>query len=111
MQTILDKEDAVTDVEKSNLFNRFFASVYNVSSCFGIDLDEEAVLTPTRCYDFDVSVDKLSGIMQKLKVSKSGGQDCLPVRLFRECRSLAKSLHLLFRTLKSEGKFPFAWKE
>ena len=50
----LDKEDAVTDVEKSNLFNRFFASVYNVSSCFEIDLDEEAVLTPTRCYDFDV---------------------------------------------------------
>ena len=76
----LTKKDAVTDVEKSNLFNRFFASVYNVSSCFEIDLDEEAVLTPTRCNDFDVSVDKLSGIKQKLKVSKSGGQDCLPVR-------------------------------
>ena len=26
-----------------------------------IDLDEEAVLTPTRCYDFDVSVLSVQG--------------------------------------------------
>ena len=101
-----NKDVANCDAEKASLFNKYFCSVFTVSSVFKSSLNENRILN-----SFTVTEEAIVEILGSLDVSKSCGPDNLPAVVLRNCaKELTKSIFELFRNFKHLGTYPSAWK-
>ena len=95
-----------TALEKANMFNEYFISVYNPGgTCETENLQHSLVC------NFDTSPEKVCAILRELDITKATGPDGIPPYFLRCCaEGLAKSPSFIFRKAKETGKFPSCWK-
>ena len=101
-----NKDVANCDAEKASFFNKYFCSVFTVSSVFKKSLNEIKILN-----NFTVTEEAIVEILGSLDVSKSCGPDNLPAVVLKNCaKELTKSIFELLRNFRRLGTHPSAWK-
>ena len=102
----------VTDVlEKTNLFNNFFAKqctpIYN-DNTVPASINFE---TKERLSSLEFCVDDIVKIFRSLDQDKAHGHDEISIRMIPHCASsISKPLHLIFRNCLETESFPKEWK-
>ena len=94
------QESASTHLEKANLVNRFFASVF---------LRDQSLVpcSRTECLDEPMLCTAEEDILSSLKTKKATGPNEIPNILLKNCsETLCVSLSLLFRKILNKGMFP-----
>ncbi|XP_063725557.1 uncharacterized protein LOC134853487 [Symsagittifera roscoffensis] len=102
--------EAATDIDKADLFNKYFASVYNpLSHDSSLFSDEQSDST---IHHITITNEAIEHICAKMKISVSTGPDNLPNCIFKHpYHVISPSLLLLFKTCMCKGIFPGVWKE
>ena len=102
---------AATSIEKANLFNKYFFSVFNLSNLSPSSVNSLPSVNP-QLSSFHFTISEVRKILESLDVNKAIGPDGLSPRILRECAlELSPSLCLLFNKSLSLGIVPAAWKE
>lgn len=97
--------EASDDFTKAELFNEYFASVFNQLDQVTIDLNRRELNT-LNCNEL-----KISKILNALDTNKSTGPDKIGNLLLKKCcDTLSKSLSLVFQTCTNKGIYPEYWK-
>ena len=100
------QESASTHLQKANLFNRFFASVFLRDQSFVPRIRTECLDEPMHC-----TVEEVSDILSSLNIKKATGPDEIPNIFLKNCsETFCVSLSLLFRKILKKGVFPTQWK-
>ena len=100
------QESTSTHLEKANLFNRFFATVFL----------RDQTLVPcsrTECLDESMlcTAEEASDILSSLNIKKATGPNEIPNMFLKKCsKTLCVSLSLLIRKILNKGVFPTQWK-
>ena len=104
----LNEDNASTDVDKANLFNKFFHSVFSPKSASNSQSSStfETTLTEIR-----LSVSDTFSILSKLDPTKAVGIDGISPRLLKACATpLCVPLHHLFNLSLIQATLPSEWK-
>ena len=102
------KSTVTAPVDKINLLNNFFQSVFSSKKVFThADIKaEQSILT-----NFNVSKSKIRKILSSLDVTKTRGPNGLPPIFFNKTAlEITPALHKLLRNIKRLGKLPATWK-
>ena len=107
---IMDNSPASTPLEKAELFNEFFSSVFtrptDTPTLPFITTHENPALA--NLHITEASVEK---VLKELDSNKAVGPDGIPTIILKECRqSLVSSITRLFNESLSSGIFPDCWK-
>ena len=107
----LDGTMADTDVQKAEVLNSFFASVFTAEGEGDIPLFERRAYN-TELVDLSITKEKIESILKTLDTSKSPGPDELHPRPLAEmAEQLAEPFQALFSTSLEEGILPQGWKD
>ena len=99
-----------SDIEKADVLNKFFASVFTTETEEPIPPISHHNVTPT-C-DVTVTVKQMEKALRELNPAKSPGPDEIHPKVLHEaCSELAEPLKLLFDRTLVEGKLPLDWKK
>ena len=102
--------EAATDIDKADLFNKYFASVYNPLSHDSSPLPDKQ--SHSTIHHITITNEAIEHICAKMKISVSTGPDSLPNCIFKHLyQVISPSLLLLFKTCTCKGLFPSVWKE
>ena len=106
---------AKTSREKAELFNSYFASVFQTSrsnkSTENDDYDDTPSKTHVELSDITVSVEEVVNNLRNLDVTKAHGPDGIHPRLLKECsEQIGPSLCALFNHSLNCGRVPIEWK-
>ena len=106
----LDGTMADTDVQKAEVLNRFFASVFTTEGEGDIPLFGRRAYN-TELVDLSITKEEIERILKTLDTSKSPGPDGLhPHPLAEMAEQLAEPFQALFSTSLEEGILPQGWK-
>ena len=101
-----NKDVANCHAEKTSPFNKYFGSVFTVSSVFKNSFKKNKILN-----NFTMTEEAIDEILGSLDISKSWGPDNLPAFVLRNCaKELTKSIFELLRNFRRLGIYPSAWK-
>ena len=107
----LDGTMADTDVQKAEVLNSFFASVFTTEGEGDIPLFERRAYN-TELVDLSITKEKIECVLKTLDTSKSPGPDGLHPRPLAEmAEQLAEPFQALFSTSLEEGILPQGWKD
>ncbi|CAB4017575.1 Hypothetical predicted protein, partial [Paramuricea clavata] len=106
---------AKTPREKAELFNSYFASVFQTSrlnkSTENDDYDDTPPKTHVELSNITVSVEEVVNNLRNLDVTKAHGPDRIHPRLLKECsEQIGPSLCALFNHSLNCGRVPIEWK-
>ena len=105
-----EKKRAYSPLDKANLFNSFFQSVFIVDS-EARDYQNLSQLTNHVIGDLSCSADEVAKLLQSIDVNKASGPDNIPPRILKECAmELALLLTNFFNFTLSRGNIPTDWK-
>ena len=100
-----DKTVASINVEKAEVYNQYFASVFSKSNMQPGN-EPNNILNST-----NYTEEEISDIMFELNPDKPTGPDKIGNTLLKKChKTLCKSLKLIFRTCLSKQCYPSYWK-
>ena len=95
-------------MEKANMFNEYFISVYNPRTCGTCETEN---LHHLLICDFYTSPEEVCVILRGLDITKETSPDAIPPCFLQSCaEDLTKLLSFIFRNAKETGKFPSSWK-
>ena len=99
---------AISDADKSSVFNQFFHSVFTISSFVLPD----AIVTPTTVLsDIDISVSDVYNVLINLDPTKAMGVDRIGPGILKHCaQALCVPLHYLFSFSLCNQCIPPIWK-
>ena len=103
---------AVSDVDKVNLLNQYFQSMFSADESFDLNymgsfLNTDLLGKLDKLDSFDTSPVKIEHKLNSLDVSKTRGPDSLPPCFFLQLSSvISLSLSVLFKIIKRTGNFP-----
>lgn len=99
-----------SDVDKANILNNFFASVFTKE---GDSVIKELTPKPLDLLqELNVDADKVKKLLQGLNPAKYCGPDeCHPRMLKESADILSDPIHQLFNKSLQSGKLPRQWKE
>ena len=104
-------EEAVSPVDKANLFNRYFHSVFN-QGVFPPVSPDNANNDNAHLNSIQISISGVRDVLLGLDVTKAVGPDSLSPRVLRECADiLSPSLCGIFNKSLSSGILPSGFKE
>ena len=110
MPSVLTYHDitAISDADKSSVFNQFFHSVFTNSSFVLPD----AIVTPTTVLsDIDISVSDVYNVLINLDPTKAMGIDRIGPGILKDCaQALCVPLHYLFSFSLCNQCIPPIWK-
>ena len=108
----IDGTYAVTDEEKADTLNSFFASVFTSEDTSNIpDLDEGIYSKGNTIPDIRVTPNAVKNKLLNLNPNKAQGPDGIPSRVLKELSSvIAEPLCNIFNVSLEEGKIPLEWK-
>ena len=103
---------AVSDVDKVNLLNQYFQSVFSADESFDLNYMESFSNTDLlgKLNSFDTSPVEIEHILNSLDVSKTRGPDSLPPCFFRHLSSVISLSLSVLKIIKRTGSFPSVWK-
>ena len=102
-------QNASTPVAKANLFNRFFAPVFQKPNLHTTTSTQTA--TDNEPHLIQTSIEEVTKKIKAVNPSKACGPDQIPGRLLKECTSeLAPSLTRLINLSLRVGCVPKDWK-
>jgi len=110
---MLDGEMAVSDSDKANTLNDFFASVFTKENMEGMPSVEEASRSSgISLANIQVTAAAVQEKLQKIDSNKAHGPDCIPSRVLKELsEELAVPFSILFNKSIHDGIIPSDWKE
>ena len=112
--TLIDKEGniSVTETEKADTLNKFFASVYTKENSSDIpNLEESSRSKGITISDLRVTPKAVEDKLKALETSKAQGPDGIPPKVLKELSSeLATPICLIFNKSLETGKLPEEWK-
>ena len=110
-QTVsLDSHIATSDVEKANLFNTFFHSVFTHSS-LNLPPLEELPIPPATISDITISESDVYEALHSLNPAKAMGIDGIGPKVLKHCAlSLYQPIHYLFTLSLTQHSLPNEWK-
>ena len=98
-----------SDLEKANVLNNFFSSVFVHEDDQNVPVFNSDFKTSTDT--ITITVEDMTKRLKSLQVSKSPGPDCIHPKILRECaEELAYPFKLLFDATLIAGKIPSKWK-
>ena len=102
---------ATDDLSKAEALNSFFASVF-VDEPMSEQMPElEDKQINVELCDLELSPNKIKEKLQRLKIDKTPGPDCIHPRILKEIAcEVAEPLYHLFNTSYNQGKLPNEWK-
>ena len=99
----------LTDVERANLLNDYFASV-TVKDNGSMPVFDRVVPDDAKLESVDFTVENVFAAIKKLKAGGSSGPDGFPPVLFKKLAGIvAEPLSLIFNSFMSVGKIPREW--
>ena len=103
-------QKASTPAAKANLFNRFFASVFQKPNLHSTTINTQAV-AGNELHLIQTSIEEVTKELKAINPSKAHGPDQIPGRLLTECASeIAPSLMRLINLSLRVGCVPKDWK-
>ena len=106
----LDSHIATSDIEKANLFNTFFHSVFTHSS-YNLPPLEMLSMPPSTISDITISESDVYDAMTSLNPTKAMGIDGIGPRLLKHCAlALYQPLHHLFTLSLVQHYLPQEWR-
>ena len=108
----LNSSSATTDLEKANLFNSFFHSVYNPSQSGTLPLpSSEPIVSYPSIANISFTELEVFSALSSLDPAKSMGVDRIGSKILKQCASaLYIPLHHLFSLSISNHAIPLEWK-
>ena len=101
---------ATSDLDKASLFNKYFYSIFTLSSFELPPLDSLPTLSLTLS-DISISTSEVFESLVSLDPTKAMGIDCLGPRILKECAHiLFQPLHHLFCLSLSSHSIPEEWR-
>ena len=101
-----------TDVDKAEILNSYFTSVFTQESLENIPTLERTLHNIEELTDFMITDEKVEKILKKLKTTKPPGPDGLhPRPLVELANELVEPFRELFAKSLDEGALPQCWKE
>jgi len=99
------------DMEKAQVLNQFFSSVFTRE-----DINTITDLAPreytNQLDNIQIGTQDVEKLLIKLKPEKSPGPDQIHPRVLKECsKVLTLPLYLIFRKSMAEGRLPSSWKD
>ena len=105
-EVFLDDKSANTDIEKAELFNQYFQSVFSKNHHDYTLTERQPNLSMIHFSELEIQL-----VLQSLDESKAKGLDRMGNNLLKKLsHSLPKSLHLIFNTIANKCYFPSFWK-
>ena len=100
---------AVTNAEKANTLNKYFASVFTEEPLGNLP----SVDRPTNSMnDLHISAEAIEKKLRQLNPNKSAGPDRIHPRILKEtAREISLPLEILFSKSLADGSLPIDWKE
>ena len=104
-------QKASTPVAKANLFNRFFASVFQKPNIIMHTITSTHTATDNELHLIQTSIEEVTEGLKAINPSNAYGPDQIPGRLLKECTSeIAPSLTRLINLSLRVGCVPKYWK-
>ena len=101
-----------TDVDKAEILNSYFTSVFTQESLENIHTFERTLHNTEELTDFMITHEKVEKILKSLKTTKPPGPDGLhPRPLVEMANELVEPFRELFAKSLDEGVLPQCWKE
>jgi len=98
-----------TDLDKANVFNKYFFSVYTDNSSCSLDLSHPQ--PPSQLADISITHDEVFQVLCSLNTNKASGSDNIGPTLLKNCASsLTYPLHHLFSLSLQTSVIPSEWK-
>ena len=105
-----ERKRAYSPLDKANLFNSFFQSVF-IKDSEASDFQNPSQLNEHVIGDLSCSVEEVAKLLQSSDVNKASGLDNIPPRILKECAmELALPLRNFFNFTLSRGNIPADWK-
>ena len=102
---------AYDNQEKTEILNRYFASVFAVARSEALPELEDRNFAKPVTY-IDINRTKIAKAIDKLKASKSQGPDQIHPKLIKECKeSLLKPLEIFFKNSLENSQLLNIWKQ
>ena len=99
----------INGVDKANIFNRYFNSVYTKELLHNMPTLTEGNYPDMA--EIEITLDGVVSLLQKLKPFKACGPDQIPNRILKEVASeIAPALLLLYQSSFRQAKLPDEWK-
>ena len=102
-----ERTSTVDNFEKTELFNKFFTSVYNTEGQISLKPEYEKSTTNY----IRLNETEIKETLSKLDTKKACGPDNIGNIILKNLPALAKSLLMLFQTCINKGNFPSYWKQ
>lgn len=110
---ITDPVPVTNPIDKANLFNDYFHSVFNLKDDQPPPPGCHAIFPVSECLsNITMSESEILTTLQSLNPSKSSGPDGIPSRLLKELApEISSSITCIFNKSLYEGSFPSKWKD
>ena len=101
---------ASDDVDRGNLFNEYFHSVFTQSS-YSLPPDDEILMPARSLGSIEITASDVFDVLSTLDPSKAMGTDGIGPRIIRECAlALCEQLQRLFSVILCQHLLPAEWK-
>ena len=110
---ITDPVPATNPIDRANLFNDYFHSVFNLKDDLPPPPGCHAIFPVSECLSkITMSESEILTTLRSLNPSKSSGPDGIPSRLLKELApEISSSITCIFNKSLYEGSFPSKWKD
>ena len=109
--TMTDGTKTKSDIEKAEVLNSFFQSVFTIEP-EGELPDPPEYIFASELNDFDITIEQVKKLLKSLHTGKASGPDGInPLFLANTAESIALPIFLIFKKSLSEGKIPNEWRQ